>query len=383
MVSAPLSQRPTQADVARLAGVTAATVSLALRNDPRISRPTQSKVRKAAAKLDYKPDPVLSALVARRDLNRKHLSYANIAALCDDRWDPGIHSPWINSFVSGMQTASTRFGYHLDIIHLQRDLGAQSRPDRLLHGRGIRGVVLMPLFNNDLLPKLQWKHYSVVALGNPPQALPVNRAGSDAFMAMHIACRRLRELGYRRIGLVNHMIAEQRLRYEWLGALSKEHFLPDSGLTILQPHLPSTLEPEGLLDWVRREKPDAVITNHGHIARWLNDGGFSVPGKLGLALLNRDFSEPVGAAGLTQHLDVVGEAAVEMLHTLLLRGETGFPTVAREVLIRPDWVDGFTLSPQSPASPGVLTRAKKQRPLGINPRGAQPRPEAVSPKRKK
>ncbi|MFA6962234.1 MAG: LacI family DNA-binding transcriptional regulator [Opitutaceae bacterium] len=353
---------PTQSDIAKVAGVTAATVSMALRNDPRITPSTQEKVRQAAKSLHYKPDPILSALVARRDLNRKHRAYANIAALLDDRWDPKIHSQWLNSFIAGMQASSARFGYNLDIIHLQRDLGSKRQPDRLLHSRGIRGVILMPLFNQELIAQLQWSRYSAVGLGHPPQSLPINRVGSDAFQAMHIACLRLRELGYRRIGLINHMIAEQRLRYEWLGAISKEHFLPDSGLTILQPHLPTILEPDSLLDWVRKGKPDAVITNHGHIFHWLNAAGFSVPEKLGLVLLNRDFSEPVGAAGLSQHLDASGEAAVELLHTLLLRGETGFPSVPREVLIRPHWVDGFTLRKQSPAPPSPAARKRSKSP---------------------
>lgn len=348
MKTRPATRPVTQADVGRRAGVTASTVSLALRNDPRIPGATQQKVRAAAKALGYKPDPVLSALVARRDLHLKRITRANLAALLDDRWAAEGRNLWIGSFLAGIETACARFGYDLDVIRIQRDLGGHRDPDRVLHGRGIRGLMLLPMFDQELPPKLRWNRYSAVAIGSPPQSIPLSRVGSDAFMAMHIACRRLRELGYRRIGLVNSFLVEQRLNFEWLGSIAKESFLPDSGLVIVPPHLPAKLEPGGVIDWVRRERPDAVVTNQGFLFDWLNEGGFRVPEKVGLVLLNRDFSEPSGAAGLSQHLDAAGESAVELLHTLLLRGETGFPAIPREVLIRPHWVDGFTLRP--PAS---------------------------------
>lgn len=344
----PAIRPVTQADVGRRAGVTSSTVSLALRNDPRIPSATQQKVRAAAKALGYKPDPVLSALVARRDLHRKRGTRANLVALLDDRWAVEGRNLWLASFLGGIETACARFGYNLDVIRIQRDLGGHRDPDRVLHGRGIRGLVLLPMFDQELPPKLRWNRYSAVAIGSPPPSIPLDRVGSDAFMAMHIACRRLRELGYRRIGLVNSFLVEQRLSFEWLGSIAKETFLPDSGLVIIPPHLPAKLEPQGVLDWVRRERPDAVVTNQGCLFDWLNEGGFRIPEKLGLVLLNRDFCEPSGAAGLSQHLDVAGESAVELLHTLLLRGAAGFPAIPREVLIRPHWVDGFTL--RSPAS---------------------------------
>lgn len=338
-----VSRPPSQADVAREAGVTATTVSLALRNDPRITAGTQQRVRAAAAALGYKPDPVLSALVARRDLARARRSAANIAVLVDDRWPPETQSRWLQAMITGLRTAGLRLGYDIDLLHLQRDLGAHREPDRVLYSRGVRGVVIPPLKDYDYVPALDWNRYSAVAIGNPPDSLPLHRVGSDAFTASHIACRRLEELGYRRLGLVNPRLAEQRLRFEWLGGLAKEHFMPGAVIKIVRPLLPETLDRDGLEKWMRRERPEVILTNEWRVLHWLRDIGFVPPRDIGLVLLNRDALETENVSGFRQHHDASGEAAIDLLHSLLLRGETGFPVVPREVLIRPRWFDGATL----------------------------------------
>ncbi len=61
-----MAPRPTMEDVARLAGVNKATVSRALRGDPRISSPTREKVWKAARELGYRLDRTASSLSGGR-----------------------------------------------------------------------------------------------------------------------------------------------------------------------------------------------------------------------------------------------------------------------------------------------------------------------------
>lgn len=350
-------RQPTQSDVAKKAGVSLATVSYALRNDPRIAAATQARVRAAAAALNYTPDPVLAALVARRGSRPARRTAANIAALVDDRWHATRQTHWHQSIIDGMNAACRRLGYALDILHIQRDLGPVKNPDRILHARGVRGIVLLPLFNHDIELRLQWSRYAVIAMGNPPASLPLHRVATDAFMAMQITCERLRELGYRRIGLANSLEAEQRLRFEWLGAIAKEMFLPDPHLKIVPPHLPKEFTPESLLAWVRRQKPEAVVTNNENIITWLRDAGLRVPDDIGVALLNLNLGPLADAAGISLQLDLNGETSIEQLHTLLLRGETGFPAMPKEVLLRPRWSDGFTLRALSKTARNKPSRA--------------------------
>src|SRR4051812_49196466 len=53
-------------DIAEKAGVSAMTVSRALRKHPNISPATRAKVEKIAAQLGYRPNPLVSALMSYR-----------------------------------------------------------------------------------------------------------------------------------------------------------------------------------------------------------------------------------------------------------------------------------------------------------------------------
>jgi DNA-binding LacI/PurR family transcriptional regulator len=334
---------PTLADVGKRAGVSASTASLALRGDPRIPLPTQKRVIRASKALHYRPDPLLSALVARRQGTTIRRTGANLAALVDDRW-PGLPKlSWLDAFIEGMRRACTQFGYNLDILRILRDLGKPSVSERLLFSRGIRGLVILPLVDHDIRIPCRWENYAAIVLGNPPASLPISRVGSDAFCGMTITCDKLCALGYRRIGYANSLNAERRLRHEWVGALGKEYLLGRDEVTIVPPYLPEEMGSASFASWLCAKKPDVVISNDLRVLNWLRELGHKVPEQIGFAMLNRDFVEVPGVAGIRQHLDIAGATAIEQLHAMLLRGETGFPEVPREVLIHPRWVDGNTL----------------------------------------
>ncbi len=59
-------KRPTIKDIARLAEVTPATVSMALNDSGRISAKTRERIREIAQQLDYRPNPLARGLVARK-----------------------------------------------------------------------------------------------------------------------------------------------------------------------------------------------------------------------------------------------------------------------------------------------------------------------------
>ncbi len=59
-------KRPTIKDIARLAGVTPATVSMALNSSGRISRKTRERIIEIAGNLRYRPNPLARGLVARK-----------------------------------------------------------------------------------------------------------------------------------------------------------------------------------------------------------------------------------------------------------------------------------------------------------------------------
>ncbi|PAW79471.1 MAG: hypothetical protein B9S32_02725 [Verrucomicrobia bacterium Tous-C9LFEB] len=333
---------PTLADVGRLAGFTAATVSMALHNDPRISARTKERVLKAAEKLHYRPDPMLSALSSRRKPESKRRVLANIAAIVDDRWMK-VSKEWVNDLLEIMKVTSYQLGYDLDVLYVDRDLAASTQPDRLLRGRGIRGMIIFPLYDGELHIDLDWEQYSVIALGIHAIKHNFNRVGSNAFMAMNITCQHLYELGYRKVGLAHVLDQEKRTRYEWIGSLAKEQYRRPPRFKLVKPYLPDDFIESKFVDWVKKEKPECVITSDVRAVSFLRNAGYRVPEEIGLSLLTPSYETPEITAGVGQHHSQIGATAIEQLHGMLMRGECGIPKMSKETLIHPLWINGPTV----------------------------------------
>lgn len=336
----------TLADVARHAGVAISTASIALRHDPRLPVETRRRIQKAARQLKYRPDPVLAALVTRRLHRTGRQSFANVAALIDDRWRPIARREWMEKFLNGMHRICEALGYHLDELYMQSDLGGSHGANRVLRARGIRGLALLPMPAHPFDLELDWNEFAVVAVGNLQTPHRFHRVGSDAFASMQIACDQLVAHGYRRIGLVHTLEIERRLRYEWLGSMAKEAYLANKRFTVIPPHLPEVLEEKAFRRWIQKYRPDALISNDDRPYRWLAATGIRIPRDMGYVLLNREVTPRPDTSGIAQHLDIMGENAAELLHTMLSRGETGIPRHAKEVLVYPHWVEGKTIRRQ-------------------------------------
>lgn len=335
---------PTLKDVGIRAGVTAATASMALRRDARISLETQKRVRRAAEELGYRPDPILAALVSRRRGARPRKAFASLAVLIDERWLVGGEVPkWMQSFLDGAQRMAKQLGYHLDALYYPRDLVLGGNADRILHARGMSGVVLFPLPGEQQGLRLDWDHYALVVIGHPSLPQIPHRVGSDPFAAMNLICQKLREHGYKRVGLAHAFHQETELRYEFLGALFKEDYLHRKTFRMVPPHLPVELTRPGFLAWFRKHRPECVITVEESILHWLREADYRVPEEIGVAFLNTHIIKTPEASGTILHNDATGENAVELLHTQLLRGETGFPQNPKEVLAYPGWTTGGTV----------------------------------------
>jgi LacI family transcriptional regulator len=340
-------------DIAQRAGVTKGTVSLALRGDIRISATTRQRIEKIAKELGYRPDPLLAALSARR---RQRRAVSNLGILIDDQWGAVAMRPkWLKNCMEGLASAARHLGYAICEFRLSADLAGHSNPDRILAGRGIRSVVVCPFFGQrPPLPRLDWSLYSIVTIGNLLPEMGWHRVGTDAFAAMSLVCEKLRERGVTRIGLAQYLDTECRLRYEWLGSLLKEWHLGADFFRMVPPLLYPEPDARSFLAWLRREKPEVVVSNNEQILDWLKAAGVEVPGETGVVLLNRDSSKRAGITGISQHLDEVGAAAVELIHSLTLRGQRGASHVRRETLILPHWEDGATLRQACGGTPAPL-----------------------------
>lgn len=130
-------KRPTQVDVARLAGVSRATVSYVVNNQSEgrvpISEETRQRVLEAVAKLDYVPDARAQAL---RSGNTKTIGLII----------PDIHNPHFWEFADGVEQEASAAGYHILLSSISPEDENAEDIFRDLSHRRIDGLVMVPSF---------------------------------------------------------------------------------------------------------------------------------------------------------------------------------------------------------------------------------------------
>lgn len=180
----------TIADVAREAGVSAATVSLALNGSPRISAETRSRVEAVAAALHYLPNHAAASL--RRQVT-------NTVALVV----PEIDNPIYMDMAKTIQRAAQQRGYHLHLISTEGQAEEEQHALDTLARRRVDGLVLISLRGAAALREpLSQMRGPVVVIGRMGEPLCDNvKVDSAAGAAM--AVRHLWECGRQRIAFIN------------------------------------------------------------------------------------------------------------------------------------------------------------------------------------
>lgn len=130
-------KRPTQVDVARLAGVSRTTVSFVINNQTGgrvpISEETRQRVLEAIAELDYVPDTRAQAL--------RSGSTKTIGLII-----PDIHNPHFWEIADGVEQAAYAAGYHILLSSISPENKYAEDIFKTLSQRRIDGLVMVPSF---------------------------------------------------------------------------------------------------------------------------------------------------------------------------------------------------------------------------------------------
>jgi LacI family transcriptional regulator len=130
-------KHPTQADVARLAGVSRATVSYIVNSQTNgrvpISEETRQRVLEAVAELDYVPDTGAQAL---RSGNTKTIGLII----------PDIHNPHFWEIADGVEQEANTAGYHILLSSIPPENKYAEEIFKNLSHRRIDGLIMVPSF---------------------------------------------------------------------------------------------------------------------------------------------------------------------------------------------------------------------------------------------
>ncbi len=360
--------RVTMATVAAATGVSKNTVSLALRHDPQIPASTRERIERAAANLGYRLNPVVAELMT--ELRKTHpAGPRRTLALLNAHTDARAFSthPTVPAYVAGCRRGAARHGYALDEFWLHDPALTAPRLERILRARGIRGALVVGLMNENRLPARfapLWQNRPAVVTGVRTREPTLPFACVDHHALVREAMERAHHLGYRRPALVvegaiDRLVDDRFSAGFWAAARSLG--LPGEPAIFHQVEA-ARREPARFLAWREQTRPDVVLTLHTVVREWLAAASLLAPRDLGLVQLElrrgcADWS------GMDQHNDLAGEAASDLLVTLLHTRQTGGGDDPRAALISGAWRDGATTRPQptppkrkTPAAPSGANR---------------------------
>jgi DNA-binding LacI/PurR family transcriptional regulator len=327
------NSRPTLRMIAMRLGVSHATVSMALRNHPRITTVTRQRVQSTAAQLGYRPDPQVGKLMHQLRVARFSRSSPTLAAITNHA--ESDEPCEVTSLCRGAQRAAESLGYRLEVFRVNVRNRRCSSLQRLLNRRGVEGVLLLPMVQPVALNGfLDWSSFSVVATSYRVLAPEFHRVTPDPFGNTLLLCQRLIAQGYRRVGLVtaNDAAADQRAS----AVMMSMNALGEGALT--RPLITLGNNRAGLRAWFEQQRPDAIITATENEAQAIAEElNLPFPAALGFALSDQGGSTRY--SGVDQRLGAIGAASVQQLHATLLRGEKGVPDVPSVMTIKGEWVE--------------------------------------------
>ncbi len=337
-------------DIAVQANVSIATVSMALRNHPRVSVGTRERIHALAKEMGYLPDPHVSELMGylrkgRINNIRETIAFVSKMTLTELR-ATGVF--W-EQYVGALKRAKD-LGYSVE-YHVVSSHMTETRLGSILKSRGVRGILVLPqkdqFGNSKGFESLPWENFASVAIGFSCPVPQTHRVMHDQIQALHTAMNALQNLGYRRPGLVMESWLDNRLRNHWTaGFLSCQlrYYLKKDRVP---PMMDPTDSPQ-LLSWFARWRPDVLIgPDVISVIDLLKNSGYCFPGDFAYATLDKQmegrWSHHAGIQQISSH---VGETAIELLAGCLTRNEIGLPTHPQVILLPGFWVDGETAPPR-------------------------------------
>jgi len=335
--------------LAKLAEVSTATVSLALRNDPRIRPEVRKRIQRIAAKAGYKPNPVVANLIAQFRGNRSAAGQGTLGMVFTSENPSDAEVPAVKAWTAACEARAHQLGYGFDRFTLGQNKRAPEHLAKIIRARGIRGLIAVGPFPDGVIPPKFgriWQKAATIVIGARPIRPAFSAVTDDHFSTAARAMREVAQLGYRRPGLCLQPDIDVLEEPRFVGGISAEQ-IPLSPQSRIPPFRYKPDAESKFKLWVKRHRPDVILTVHAEIREWLESMALSAPEDIGLVHLDRTAGLS-GWAGIQQRHDQIGFAAVDMLTGQLQRHEFGLPPFQKCMFVYGTWLDGETVQEQIP-----------------------------------
>jgi len=191
---------PTQKDVARLAGVSTATVSRVVGGYGHVKESTRKKVEEAAAALGYRPNAIARSMVRR--------TTQTIGLIISD-----ISNPFFPEVVRGVEDVAHSRGYSVILCNSDEDAEKEKRYSEILLAKQVDGLIVATTTADP-------RHLSPLALRGVPVVLLDRDVREGSFDVVKVdnadaasrAVEHLFALGHRRVGIISGPTSIQTAR---------------------------------------------------------------------------------------------------------------------------------------------------------------------------
>jgi LacI family transcriptional regulator len=317
-------------DIARQTGYHFTTIGMALRGHPDIPPATAETIRKAARKMGYRLNPLLSAWMANvRQRRRKETTGETIA------W---LHYWSLSSchWYHGAKQRAKELGFTLRPFWLGDPRLTNKRIDHILRSSGIRGLIVAPCFAPHDELSIDLDRLATVLIGHSVEKPQLHRVAHNQTHGMQLALRCARERGFTRIGLVISGDMDERTNNNYTAFYRHhEHCQPRASRIPL--FLKNTeADYRNLRNWQSRHRVDCILGFHNMVPEIRAHLDENIP----VFDLDLGINSQPGASGINQNPSRQGAVAVDLVTTDLLHNRTGLPSTPLTVLIEGEWVDG-------------------------------------------
>ncbi|HIC92649.1 MAG TPA: LacI family transcriptional regulator [Anaerolineae bacterium] len=252
----------TRDDVARLAGVSPATVSYVINDGPRpVSEDTRTKVLWAIERLGYQPN------VMAQNLRRQRTNTVGLVFMTIERH---LTHPYFVDLLTSVGEECARHGFDLLLSPCPDRALEQSIYERMVGGRRVAGIIVTGIRHTDArIAYLDAEEFPFVVLGRPERNEDLHYIDVDGARGTDEAVQHLIDLGWQRIALIGLsaelICADDRL-VGYRRALERNGLAYDPALVVNMP----TTEAAGHQAMTRflalDEPPDAVLACSDELA---------------------------------------------------------------------------------------------------------------------
>lgn len=263
--------------IAKIAGVSSATVSRVLNGSALVTADTAARVQRVIDELQFVPDITATAL--------RSGSSGTYGLLI-----PDITNPFFPEFMKSLEALVVEYDRELLVATIDFHPGGMAKSVRRMLTRRVDGVVLMASeIETEPFEALFKNSVPLVTLDRQKTGIGLSDITTDYTGAMHQAVQHLKELGHEKIGFIGGFqgLGTSTLRLGAFTEAMRHHGLPVHEEFLRHGDYRIPGGEAAMTDLlIRKSLPTALITANDLTAigamRVLRDQGFSVPREISI-----------------------------------------------------------------------------------------------------